>query len=63
MILQYFEEDVDRLERVGHCCDSCSSSQAASTEMKDCQEEMIAIVKAVKERPNRGEKKVMCIIQ
>ena len=62
MILQYFEE-VDQLERVGHCCDTCSSSQTASTEMKDSQEEIIAIVKAVKERPNRGEKKVMCMIQ
>lgn len=62
MILQYFEE-VDQLERVGHRCDTCSSSQTVSTETKDCQEKIIAIVKAVKERPNRGEKKVMCMIQ
>ena len=57
MILEYFEEDVDQMKRVGQCCDTCS--QAESTETVDCQEEMIAIGKAVKGRPNRGEKKVM----
>ena len=61
MILHYFEETVDQLKRAGHCCDTCS--QEASTEMLDCQEAMIAIVKAVKERPNRGEKKVMHALQ
>ena len=59
--MQYFEEEVDQLKRAGHCCDTCS--QAASTETMDCQDEIIAIVKAVKERPNRGEKKVMCALQ
>ena len=36
---------------------ACSSSQTASTEMKGCQEEMIAIVKAVKERPNEEKRR------
>ena len=55
MILEYFEEASDNSDHLGHCCDVC---QVGSTDVKNCTEEMTAIMRAVQEIPDKGEKKV-----
>lgn len=55
--MKYFEEE---LKVSDYCCDVCS--QAANTETKDCLKEVTAIITAVKEIPNKGEKKVIKLI-
>lgn len=59
VILEYFGENTnDETCCEQHCCDVCQETQHQST--KDCKDEMVAIVKAVRQIPNKGEKKV-CI--
>lgn len=60
VILEYFGESRDQVEVVDECCDVCLKSNPA--EHVDCSEEMKAIVHAVKEIPNKGEKKVRHVI-
>ena len=55
VILDYFEES-GQPEVNGECCDVCA--ERGSTEMIECKEEMVAIMRAVKDNPNKGEKKV-----
>ena len=55
VILDHFEES-DQPEVNGECCDVCVKSD--STEMVECKEEMVAIMRAVMDNPNKGEKKV-----
>ena len=52
-ILEYFEENPD-IKPTGECCDVCSRSAPA----KDKQEEITAVLTAVKDIPDKGEKKV-----
>ena len=54
MILEYFKEECDA-ETDGECCDVCSLSEC---DVYDCQEELAAIIKVVKDFPNKGVKKV-----
>ena len=53
MILNYFEEE--KVDGDGYCCDICSQEESKTA---DGMEEVMAIVKAVKDIPNKGEKKV-----
>lgn len=55
IILEYFEEECDLEDAIEHCCDVCQ--QDCPT--RDHKEEMIAIVKAVDQIPDKGEKKVV----
>ena len=45
MILNYFEEE--KVDGDGYCCDICSQEESKTA---DGMEEMMAIVKAVKEK-------------
>ena len=58
IILEHFDEDLpeNQVEVLDECCDVCS--QSSSVEMVDCSHEMKSIIQAVKDRPNKGEKKV-----
>ena len=55
VILDHFEES-DQPEVNGECCDVCVKSDSAK--MVECKEEMVAIMRAVMDNPNKGEKKV-----
>ena len=55
MILEYFKEEECDDETDGECCDVCSLSEC---DVYDCQEELAAIIKVVKDFPNKGVKKV-----
>lgn len=47
---------MDQVEVIDECCDVCSQTRSLAT--MDCSRDMTAIVHAVKEIPNKGEKKV-----
>lgn len=55
-ILEYFEE-ITESKPVGECCDVCTQNVPA----KDMQKEITAVLLAIKEVPDKGEKKV-CMI-
>lgn len=55
IILEYFEEDITcHSVTDGVCCDVCETEY----DMKECQDEIMSIVEAVKDNPNKGEKQV-----
>ena len=54
VLLEYFNKDTRELVGTEHCCDVC----AVTTEEKDMQEEMQAVVHGVQSLSNEGEKKV-----
>ena len=55
--MEYFSESCAMLDqnKNGECCDCCEEKPK---DLMDCQEEIIAIMKAVKDIPGKGEKKV-----
>lgn len=55
MILDYFNEPESNAVVNEDCCDVCSKT---GTESNDCEEEIAAVLKVVKEFPNKGVKKV-----
>ena len=57
VLLEYFDQDTSDLVCTGHCCDVC----VATTEEKDMQDEMKAVVQGVQSLTNKGEKKVRAI--
>ena len=54
VLLEYFNKDTCELVGTEHCCDVC----AVTTEEKDMQEEMQAVVHSVQSLSNEGKKKV-----
>ena len=52
MILEYFKEPESNAIMDGDCCDVCSETEI---EIIDCGEEIAAILKVVKDFPNKGE--------
>lgn len=57
VVLEHFNENVTLQRGKGNpCCDVCSTQ--GSKDMADCQDQLLAIGKVVKELPNKGEKKV-----
>ena len=59
MILEYFGEKVKANDPAYRCCDVCESSNAVT--MSDYCCEIKAIIQAVNDLPNSGEKKVLSI--
>ena len=57
MILRYFEESECNAEANGDCCDVCCISEG-DIQCHDCQEELAAVIKVVKDYPDKGVKKV-----
>ena len=55
MVLDYFQED-SPTKKDANCCDVCSQSEPVDTH--DAQEEVSAIIRAVQDIPNKGERKV-----
>jgi hypothetical protein len=55
VILEYFKEPESNAVMDVDCCDVCSE---AEIETNDCKEEIAAILKVVKDFPNKGVKKV-----
>lgn len=54
-MLDYFKEDIPS-EKPTECCDVCC--QLDSAEKNDVQEEVVAIIRAVQDMPNKGEQMV-----
>ena len=55
VVLAYFKEDIPP-EKPTECCDVCC--QLDSAEKIDVQGEVVAIIRAVQDMPNKGEQKV-----
>lgn len=54
-MLDYFQEEYPT-KKAANCCDVCSQSE--SVEAHDAHEEVLAIIHAVQDIPNKGEVKV-----
>ena len=59
MILEYFQESECETDANGECCDVCS---ILDSDIDECQDELAAILKVVKDFPNKGVKKVCLYI-
>lgn len=64
MILDYFEESEEEIEiNGGQCCDVCSMSEIREVDTCECKEEIAAVLKVVRDFPNKGTKKVYISIE
>jgi len=59
IVLEYFGEEVKASDPAYPCCDVCESSKT----MSDYRCEMKAVIQAVNDLPNSGEKKVHLYVQ
>ena len=58
VILDHFEESENKVEIDGQCCDVCSQSELREVDTCECKEEIAAVLKVIKDFPNKGAKKV-----